>query len=259
MIEPLLPHYRVIGICHRPLWPNSRPEEVDSWQVITDDMIRFFDQEGLRQVIGVGHSLGAVATMFAALKQPDLFRSLILIEPVFLPPAFLEMAAANPEGLKNMPLVQGALKRRHRWPNRLAAFDRFRAKAVFKHWSDEALWDYVNFGLHEDKATGEVVLTYSREWEARFYALPPVTVWQAIPQVTHPTLAIRGAESDTLRPEAWQLWQDLQPQATFVEVAAASHMAPMERPLIIAQTILDFLRAHKHAAVRFPPYFNLNL
>ena len=44
MIEPLWPYYRVIAVCHRPLWPGSRPAEVGSWQVVADDMLHFLEQ-----------------------------------------------------------------------------------------------------------------------------------------------------------------------------------------------------------------------
>ncbi|MFO7678443.1 MAG: alpha/beta hydrolase, partial [Chloroflexota bacterium] len=208
--------------------------------VITDDLIRFFEQEKLRGVVGVGHSLGAVATMTAAVQRPELFRALVLVEPVFLPPQILQLAAAYPEEAAKRPFVLRALNRRDRWQSRQAAFDRFREKVVFDRWSDEALWDYVNFGTHEED--GEVVLSYPREWEGRIYARPPQAVWEHLPQVTQPTLALRAAESDTIFPEAWQLWQAVQPDAAFVELPDVGHMLPMERPLLVAETILHWLK-----------------
>lgn len=243
LVDPLLAHYHVIGVYHRPLWPGSRPEEVDSWRVIAGDTIRFFEQQNLRNVIGVGHSLGAVTTMYAALERPSLFRALVLVEPIFMLPQVLEMMATAPEFMERVPLVQNTRNRRRRWPSYQAAFEHFRDKDVFKYWPDAALWDYVNHALHEDES-GKVVLTYTRDWEARIYKLPPRDVWQVIPDITQPTLAIRGAESDALFPQAWQLWQEHQPQATFIEIAEAGHVVPMERPSLVAQTILDFLQDH---------------
>ncbi len=240
MIEPLTRYYHVLGVYHRPLWPDTNPEELTDWRQIADDLIQFFEQEGLQNVIGVGHSLGAVATMFAAVKRPELFRALVLIEPVFLLPTVLEMVKANPALGESLPLVQSARRRRTRWQNRQEAFDRFRRKKVFRRWSDEALWDYVNNTVAET-ADG-AVLIYRPEWEARFYTLPPFGVWEALPQVTQPTLAIRGTETDTLFPEAWTLWQECQPGAMFVEIEEAGHMVPMERPLQVSETILSWLK-----------------
>jgi len=240
-IDPFLTHYRVQSICHRPLWPTSDPADLQGdWQIIADDLIDFLEQQGWENVIGMGHSLGAVATMYAAVKRPSLFRALVLIEPVLLPPPVLQLAAAHPERAAEMPLVQSAVRRRNRWPSRQAAYQRFREKSVFARWSDEALWDYVNHALR--KEGDELVLAFPREWEAQIYATPPQAVWDTLPQVSQPTLGLRGAETDTIFPEAWQMWQEKQSQATFQQIEGVGHMLTMERPLLAAETILNWLR-----------------
>ena len=105
---------------------------------------------------------------------------------------------------------------------------------------DAALQDFVQAGLVENEQ-GEVLLAYSREWEAQFYGMPPTEVWDEIPNVISPTLAVRGVKSDTLTSEGWALWQSLQTQATFIEMADAGHMVTMERPLALAEHIMTFL------------------
>jgi pimeloyl-ACP methyl ester carboxylesterase len=150
------------------------------------------------------------------------------------------MIAVQPELAEKMPLLPLTRRRRTHWPDHQSAFDHFRRKPVFQRWSDETVWDYVNYALHET-GQGDVALTYRREWEARFYEHPPLNVWEDIPKVTQPSLAIRGADSDTLFPQSWQLWQELQPDAKFVEIPEAGHMVPMERPQLLAETILNYL------------------
>jgi pimeloyl-ACP methyl ester carboxylesterase len=137
-------------------------------------------------------------------------------------------------------MVAGALKRRNRWDSREAAFARFRRRSVFDRLSDDALWDYVNSATRETE-NDAVELIFPREWEARFYAMPPQEVWAAIKQLTQPTLAIRAAETDTLFPQAWELWQELQPEATFVEVPDCGHMLTLERPSHVATIIQNYL------------------
>lgn len=234
--------YHVLAVHHRPLWPGSRPDELNDWDGVADDLIRFFDQQGLRHVIGVGHSLGAVATMMASLKRPDLFRALVLIEPVFLPQHVLELLVAGTtlEEPYETPLVKIARNRRNGWPGRQDVFDHYRSKRVFGRLSDEALWDYVRHGTVENESGG-VRLFYSPEWEARIYTLPPTRVWQLIPEVTHPTLAIRARETDTLMEGAWSLWQQLQPSAQFKEFQESGHLLPMERPDDVAAEIGAFI------------------
>jgi pimeloyl-ACP methyl ester carboxylesterase len=177
-----------------------------------------------------------------------LFRVLVLIDPIFLPPAILEMVAINPETIERQThLISRALNRRHRWQSRQAAFERFRQKEVFKRWSDEVLWDYVNNAIVENGA-GEVELIYPREWEARFYSMPPTDVWEVLPRVTQPMLAIRATESITVFPEAWQLWQSLQPRASFVEIPDSGHMLIMERPSLVAESVLNYLQNYREGS-----------
>ena len=80
-------------------------------------------------------------------------------------------------------------------------------------------------------------------WEAWIYAHPPRTAWDLIPQVAHLTLGIRGVETDTLVQEAWEAWREEQPAATFIEVAGAGHLLPMEKPYRLANLIGEFLSA----------------
>jgi pimeloyl-ACP methyl ester carboxylesterase len=241
LLEALAAHYRVIGVRHRPLWPGSRPEALSSWHDIADDLIALADQERLRDVIAVGHSLGAVTLMMASLRRPKLARCLALIEPVFLAPSWLQaLAAAERDGRRlELSLVETARNRRSRWPSRQAAFDRFRGKAVFAGLSDEALWDYVWAGTRES-ATGDVELAYPTAWEARIYSLPPADVWELLPLVSHPTLGIRAAGSDTINEEAWESWRRVQPGAWLLEFPDASHLLPMERPLEVAAAVKEF-------------------
>jgi pimeloyl-ACP methyl ester carboxylesterase len=237
LLRSLAVKYRVKAIHFRPLWPGSRPEEINSWDMIAEDLVQFFKQEGMQDVIGVGHSLGAVATAMAALRQPDLFRALILIEPVFLSPAVLRKLAAiaSVGDLLALPLVKTALKRRDQWDSRHEAFAHFRQKSVFDRLTDEALWDYVKYGLTNDN--GNLHLTYRPEWEAHIYALQVNDMWDAIPKISQPTLALRGKESDTIMPEAWGLWQQKQPEALFTEIERAGHLLPLEKPAVVARAI----------------------
>jgi len=242
LLERLSKSYRVLAVKHRPLWGRKNPEDLLKWEQIAKDIIAFCDQNGFRRLIGVGHSLGAVANMMAALERPDLFQVLVLIEPVFLLPAILDQFADedNIDNRSQWPWVATALNRRNLWPSQQEAYDHFRGKKVFIRWSNEVLLDYISSGLRLNKQ-GDFELIYPREWEARIYALPPTEVWNIISQIEQPTLAVRGADSDALSSKAWALWQESQPLATFVELADLGHLLPMESPLILADTILEFL------------------
>lgn len=235
-LERVAERHQVWGMGFRPIWSTEDPwTAFTSWEQFADDLITFLDSHNLRNIIGIGHSMGGVATTIAAVKRPDLFRQLILIDPVFLPPSILAMMESPAYDPMDFPLVQGALKRRDFWESREEAWERFRPKSVFSRFTDPALWDYVNAVLKP--TDGGYTLTFPKTWEARIYSLVPKDVWQWLPQVTQPIIAIRAEHSDTIFPESWAYWQTLTPDATFVEVDNVGHLLLLEQPDRLADLV----------------------
>jgi pimeloyl-ACP methyl ester carboxylesterase len=240
---PLLPRHRVWGITQRPFRPEARTADLPDWHPLGDDVLRLLDDRGIREVIGVGHSLGGVAMLYAASLRPELFRALVLIEPVFLPPAFIAGLRRDPGwAAEHLPLTRTALGRRRRFPDRAAAFAHWRPKPVFARVPDEVLRDHVDAALREAAdGSGELELACPPEWEAHIYATPPTDVWDMVPRIAPPTLGLRGADTDTITPEAWALWQRLQPGATFVEMPELGHLLPLEAPEAVAGVVGEWL------------------
>ncbi len=234
--------YKVIGMDARPLWPGADPSELTGWDVLADDLIRFLDEQGAKGIIGMGISLGGVTTMYAALKRPDLFSKLVLIEPVFLPWRIIIGSKVVPKAIMEKRSPAGAARRRRdNYPSKQAAFDSWREKRAFKRFPDETVWDYVNHGL-KDRPDGTVELAFPKSWEAEIFSRPPA-VWPKIPKITHPTLGVRGAKSNVLFAKYWQRWQRKQPQATFIEMEDVGHLIPLERYVALADEIKPWLEA----------------
>ncbi len=242
LAEQLTGRYRVLAHPARPFWPGTDPEAMKTWHPLGTDLLAALDALGEEPVIGVGHSLGGVATMYAALHRPERFRALVLIEPVLLPPVFLRLFELGlSEVAERIPLVRSARQRRDRWPSRQAAFEHFRPKPVFERIPDPILQDYVEHGLVADPSGGGFTLACPRDWEAHIYATPPTDIWRVLPRLTPPTLALRGADTDTIRHGSWQKWQRLQPGARFVDLPGLGHLLPLEDPERVAAEILEFL------------------
>ncbi len=242
-VTPLLDRHRVWGILQRPFWPNARPADLPDWHPLGADIIRLLDAAGLGGVVGAGHSLGGVAMLYAAVERPDLFRALVLIEPVFLPPDLLaELRRAPTAAADRLPLVRVARARRSRWTSRAAAFEHLRGKAVFARIPDDVLWDHVVGALRAAAdGSGDVELACTPAWEAHIYATPPTDVWDLVPRISLPTLAIRGALTDTIRPAEWGLWRRRQPGAAFHELPGLGHLLPLEAPETVAAVVADWL------------------
>ena len=198
---------RVVGARTRMLQPGTDPAALPDWRLLADDLLAVLDAEADGPVVGIGHSLGGVVTMYAALARPARFRALVLIEPVFLPPEVLERADAEADAFGRHPLVATALGRRDRFADPDEAFAHWRTKPVFAGLSDAVLADYVAAALAPDPAAearaARFRLAYPRDWEARIYATPPRDVWRHVGALTVPTLALRGPRSDTLTPASW--------------------------------------------------------
>jgi pimeloyl-ACP methyl ester carboxylesterase len=242
LAKALQPGTHAIALPARPLWPDSRPDSAPTWHPLADDLIEGLDALGVRGIFGVGHSLGGVLTLWAAIRRPDLFRATVLIDPVILPPSWLwTLRVLRAVGLRErQPLVQGALRRRRSWPSRQACYEHYREKALFADWSDDALWDYVESGTRCQEGNG-VELVYPSEWEAHIFATTPTRIWRDVPKLRIPTLVIRGERSRVFLPTAQARMARNLPQAQFITISNAGHLLPMERPRETGSAIRAFL------------------
>ncbi len=244
LLHALTPHYHVTATPLRPLWPGSQPDGLRNWQPLADDLLADLESQGARGWVGVGHSLGALLLATVALRKPELFRALVLIEPVFFP---LRLLAAwnffRRVGLARYvhPLIPGALRRRRVFASADEMFARYRRAPIFSRIDDAGLRAYVD-SLARPRPDGTVELAFSPEWEAKIYATGPLNLWGAIQRLTVPVLIVRGHETDTLRPSAVRRLQAKLPRAVVVDVPHTGHLVPLEAPGVVAEATLAFLQ-----------------
>jgi pimeloyl-ACP methyl ester carboxylesterase len=196
-------------------------------------------------VIGVGHSIGAVVTLRAALRDPDKFRALVLIDPVLFVPSFLFMwKLIRTLGLGDRlhPLIAGAKRRRRTFDDLETVFRGYRKRPVFRYMSDENLRIYVEGMTRETDRGHELV--YSPEWEARIYltGLRDFDIWRGLSTLQVPTLFIRGAETDTFLEKAAKFVKRKQPGARVETLAKSTHLLPLERPQEVFDRTQSFLK-----------------
>ena len=245
LLELLQTDYRVFGTLLRPLWEDSKPEEINDWRIFSDDLLRFLSDNKMDPVIGLGHSIGATVTLRAALREPNKFRALVLIEPVLFP--WRRMVSWNfirAIGLGNRlhPKIPGALKRRRSFDDLDLVFHGYRNRNVFRFMSDENLRIYIE-GITRPSVHGGYELVFSPEWEARIYytGLRDFDIWRDLPKLEVPTLFIRAAESDTFWEEAANLIQRKQPRARVETVEKSTHLLPLEYPKEVFDIMQSFL------------------
>jgi pimeloyl-ACP methyl ester carboxylesterase len=241
LIEALKQRFEVHSFLSRPFDQGSNPDDMDNWDLLRDDFIQAADEHGWKDIIGIGHSLGSTITMKAAIKRPDLFSKLVIIEPPCIDQIYFSLLAIFPYSLsKNVvPPSKIALKRRHKWPSRENAFKLLRPKRIFSKWSDETLKAYLEYGLTEDE-NGEFRLTFTKYWESKIYCTIE-NPYKMFPKITHPALCIKGEDTDVINERNWSKWKRIQTNAKFENIPDAGHLVPMEQPAHLASSIFDFI------------------
>ncbi len=257
-LKPIIKDYQVFSLYLRSFWPDSNPQEMRDWRAFRDDYLpevemlrgKYGKQNALTgQLIGVGHSLGAMTTLMAAIKNPDLFQMLVLIEPVLFPRLRgMLIRLLAPFGIlrKVHPLIRGTLRRKTRFESREAMYQRYRVKPVFSGLSDLVLGNYVD-GLTVEDPEGGVKLAYPPEWEARIYETGGIAdwyVWRNLSKVQCPVLVIRGEDTYVLSDRVINSMVGKMPRGESCTIEGTGHLVPLEAPLETAEVVKGFLRKH---------------
>lgn len=246
LVSHFTDQYQVITFPARPLWdPAPDHQAFDNWRIMGDDLITALDQHNLKGVIGVGHSMGGTASLFAALKRPDLFAALVLLDPVLFPRKMVRFMTIIPQWLPHpeIPLVKMALRRKREWASPEEAFERFRSRSLFKQWSDNAVHSYIE-GLTKPAINGGIELRYTPEWEAQIYSTSMYSLrgwWRWLKQIQVPTAAIQGADTDTFLLDAVGLWQETRPDFPLTMLQGQGHLFPIDAAAQTAETMKTLL------------------
>lgn len=246
LLRPLMRDFRVVCAPPRALWGDETPlplAEAPDWTQVAADLLAALDHFGLQEVVAVGHSMGGVASMIAAIQQPQRFRALVLLDPTFLTEDIIALlAAAHQMGLSDQhPLAQAASRRKMHFDSAAAFYERYRARPLFADWDDETLRLYAQYGT-QSAGTG-VQLAWSAAWEAHYFSTGFTATWQTIPLLDGllPTLILRGDHSDTYTAASAARVAQLLPHATHATIAGG-HLFPQSAPQETAEVLQTWLQ-----------------
>lgn len=180
-------------------------------------------------VYGLGHSFGGVLTSLMHAEYPELFKGLVLLDPVLFPPSML-LLARTLEGVrlfKKNPLAKAALKRRQHWPDRATAFSYFQSRSLFSNWHPDALQAYVNHAL-ADTEQG-VTLKCPPQREADVFSSYPRGLWPALRNAKAPVKILYGEQTFPFVVKAVSKWQQLNNGVQSLQVPGG-HCFMQEQP-----------------------------
>lgn len=228
-----LPGRRAIAVELRGHGRSAKPAPPYRWRDFGADVAEIARQLGLRDAVGVGHSMGGHAIAVAAGLRPKAFARLLLVDPVIFEPEYY-----------GQPLRVDAAyiaKRRNEWASPAEMFERFRGRPPFSQWRPEVLRDYCEFGLLG--GDGRFVLACPPATEASIYAAcnnAAANPHALIPKIEQPVTVMRSATP-------WNVEKfDLAASPTAPDLAARfrngrdvplegrSHYIPMETPELVA-------------------------
>ena len=232
----------VFALDHRAVWENSpyQPRTNFKWHDAANDLIAAIEKFSPNGVIGVGHSLGATTTLLAAAKRPDLFKQILLIEPIIFPTRLFVQFAWMPAPLRArlIGLAKRTLQRRETWASREEFVRALSGKSLFKGFSPEVLGDYAEHGLRQisDQTGEKLTLRFRKAWEAQVFMTPPY-VWRKLKALQVPCVVWRGETSTTLPKVSWDKWAKVRPDLPVHVLPSLGHMAPLQNPQLMAQEI----------------------
>ena len=245
LLARLAKRYHLTAMVQRPLWPNSKPQDIEDWHPLSDDFLHFLDVHHSTPLVCVGHSMGGVALLRAALREPERFKAIVLLDPVLFPPyfiAFWNIMQKLKIGERHHPFINAARQRRQQFDDLDRLYQGFRRKHVFRYFDDEALHAYVE-GIACPMEEGAYQLCYSAEWETRIYLTSirrDMDIWRGLPKFEVPMLIIRGAETDAFWEGTAKLIQRKQPKVRVEALGKSTHLVPLERPKEVSNLIQSF-------------------
>jgi len=223
---------------HNPNFPV-----VDNWTTLSKELIQELDKKKLKDVIGIGHSLGGSITLFAAIERPDLFKKIILLDtPIFSFPRAKIVQLFKNIGFASLITPGGRVRRRRTtWHSFAEALDYFKSRPLFKNFTAESLKNYVRYGTEETPKG--LVLKFDPAIEASIYLTLPHNYSKYAHQLKVPGFAIIGKTSEIVKnSDKTSLLHNFGIHNMTIQ---GGHLFPFEHPKETAAAI-------KHAIAKLP-------
>ncbi|MFK0089833.1 alpha/beta fold hydrolase [Pseudomonas sp. NPDC090755] len=232
LFTALAPDYQVTHLPqhgHDPRFPVN-----DNWQSLVDELIHHLHaQPG--PVWGVGHSLGGLLHLHAALRHPECYRGVVMLDSPVLTRVdqWLIQAAKRMGFIDRITPAGRTLGRREAFADRDTARAYFAGKTLFRHFDPECLDAYIDHGLQPSEEG--LRLRFDPATEISIYRNLPHTRPVPAKRLEVPLAMVRGSRSDVVRRHHALAVRSL-PRGEYHSVPG-SHMFPLERPVDTASLI----------------------
>src|SRR5712692_1465239 len=247
-IEPFSSKYHVVAYSRRLAQPNQNSMDYEKSTIENNsaDLVGLIEELGISPVHLVGHSYGGFASLYCALTNPQLIRTLTLIEPavstVLLKnlkskSEFLGLLFAHPSiAISAAKFQRGSLDpslKAYREGDFDAALKLNLDGIMNRHGAFEHLPEPVRVMTKENERTvGELL------------AEVPVFGREEASRISAPTLLVHGTESPKVLHAIVERLGRVIPNSEVSTVSGAAHFPHFEKPDAFNELVLGFLSKH---------------
>ncbi|MDH3199472.1 MAG: alpha/beta hydrolase [Myxococcales bacterium] len=239
--------YRAIVYSRRYARPNEAiPEDADDPMLAhVDDLVALLERLDAVPATVVGHSWGGFVCLLAAIRHPEVVRSLVLLEP-----PVLSLFVSTPP--RPVELLRTLVRR----PRTALAIMRFGistagpAEKAYRRGDDEAGFEAFGRGVLGEEAFDRLSPARREQaWEnvavdkAQLLGkgFPPLSD-DEVRGVRLPTLLMHGERSPAFLRLLTDRLEELLPRVDRVEIPGASHIMHEDNPQAVNEAILGFLK-----------------
>ena len=222
-----------------PIMAHGKHGVSPNWKPLGQELVSAIKKHNKQPVIGIGHSMGGAALMYAACWQPQLFDKIIFLDPPLFPTyKRILFNIMKKIGLLDKVGPSGRAKtRRVEFDSYEAAFQYFKSKQLFKHFDERCFKDYINYGLIPNDDNG-VKLVFQAQKEYQIFR--NLAYLRGKVKFKMPSYFIYSSTYSVLQPNDIKWLQKKYTNTQFISFDGG-HLFPLEQPKATAQLIQELI------------------
>ncbi len=245
LLTELSAQFAISSLAMRGYWYDLPSVKTLTREQDADILIDFLERTQDSPIVGIGHSQGATATALAAVKRPELFSELYLIEPVTFTKSQMLMMNSAPDDLKiTQEPFKSTLAKQADWDSIESYYEYLRAHRAFKRIDDDHLYTFAKNSLVHNEQERYSLLFAPEQELASYFDTPFVNdALKELNDLDMPYTIIVGKPSMFISNDVRKVWEHLVPSERIIELSDNGHLLPMEAPEQCADIIIKAFNA----------------
>jgi len=227
----------------RALWDQEAPPNFKNWDIFLNDYIESIKNE--KNIIGIGHSIGGNILLKAAIKQPEKFDKIVLLDPTFFPPATIyawKLISLFKAQSYFLSYIKYAENKKMHYNSIEEMFKSYRRYKIFSKFSDDDLLLLVkSLTIEKD---GRIHLIFDSKWDAQIYRaglLSDMFIWDNIDKLKTKAFIIRAEHSDAFYKKTAKMISRKNSNIEIKTIKNSDHLFPINNTESTISLIQKFL------------------